>query len=300
MRIIYWYATCKISCMITPRFERGFPDNWIQLRDNWNTYARKQEEVPPIIPELEQPFNRTPAEGLVDTSTPYKATAPGARNRRESGFQQAQLAAILEGRENAGSAKVAPRRRSERSSQGPRAATKRRRSPSVPTRKSPRLEKQVEGDGHSEQESRQMKEMCSKSKEVAAGVKVNGQQSSLQCTKCQFETQSKRNFERHMGSKNHKNKATSEVAVPAEVDSGTQSTKVVDEAGKTADSSARAKSSCGKSVPEEERESVAASNSSAGATVSQEETAVATLSRLNTSRASAREARTRCASMLNE
>ena len=292
MRIIYWYATCKISCMITPRFERGFPDNWIQMRDNWNTYARKQDEVPPIIPELEQPFNRTP----VDTSTPYNETAPGARNRRESGFQQAQLAAILEGRENAGSAKVAPRRRSERSSQGPRAASKRRRSPSVPTRKSPRLEKQVEGDGHSEQESRQMKEMCSKSKEAAAGVKVNGQQSSLECTKCQFETQSKRNFERHMGSKNHKNKATSEVAVPAEVDSGTQSTKVVDEAGKH--SSARAKSNCGKSA--EERESVAASNSSAGATVSQEETAVATLSRLNTSRASAREARTRCASMLNE
>ena len=289
MRIIYWYATCKISCMITPRFERGFPDNWIQLRDNWNVYARKQEEVPPIIPELEQPFNRTP----VDISTPYNETAPGARNRRESGFQQAQLAAILEGRENAGSAKVAPRRRSERSSQGPRAASKRRRSPSVPTRKSPRLEKQVEGDGHSEQESRQMKEM-----EVAAGVKVNGQQSSLQCTKCQFETQSRRNYERHMGSKNHKNKATSEVAVPAEVDSGTQSTKVVDEAGKTADSSARAKSSCGKSV--EERESMAAYNSSAGATVSQGETAVATLSRLNTSRASAREARTRCASMLNE
>ena len=294
MRIIYWYATCKISCMITPRFERGFPDNWIQLRDNWNTYARKQEEVPPIILELEQPFNCTP----VDTSTPYNETAPGARNRRESGFQQAQLAAILEGRENAGRSKVAPRRRSERSSQGPRAASKRRRSPSVPTRKSPRLEKQVEGDGHSEQESPQMKEMCSKSKEVAAGVKVNGQQSSLQCTKCQFETQSKRNYERHMGSKNHKNKATSEVAVPAEVDSGTQSTKVVDEAGKTADSSARAKSSCGKSV--EERESMAAYNSSAGATVSQEETAVATLSRLNTSRASAREARTRCASMLNE
>ena len=288
-----WCAICKISSIITPRFGRGFPDNWIQLRDNWNVYARKQEEVPPIIPELEQPFNRTPAEGPVYTSTPYNETAPGARNRRESGFQQAQLAAILEGRENAGSAKVAPRRRSERSSQGPRAASKRRRSPSVPTRKSPRLEKQVEGDGHSEQESRQMKEM-----EVAAGVKVNGQQSSLQCTKCQFETQSKRNFERHMGSKNHKNKATSEVAVPAEVDSGTQSTKVVDEAGKTADSSARAKSSCGKSV--EERESMAAYNSSAGATVSQEETAVATLSRLNTSRASAREARTRCASMLNE
>ena len=284
-----WYAICKISSIITPRFGRGFPDNWIQLRDNWNVYARKQEEVPPIILELEQPFNCTP----VDTSTPYNETAPGARNRRESGFQQAQLAAILEGRENAGSAKVAPRRRSERSSQGPRAASKRRRSPSVPTRKSPRLEKQVEGDGHSEQESRQMKEM-----EVAAGVKVNGQQSSLQCTKCQFETQSRRNYERHMGSKNHKNKATSEVAVPAEVDSGTQSTKVVDEAGKTADSSARAKSSCGKSV--EERESMAAYNSSAGATVSQGETAVATLSRLNTSRASAREARTRCASMLNE
>ena len=297
MRNIYWYATCKISCMITPRFERGFPDNWIQLRDNWDTYARKQEEVPPIIPELEQPFNCTP----VDTSTPYNETAPGARNRRESGFQQAQLAAILEGRENAGSAKVAPRRRSERSSQGPRAVSKRRRSPSVPTRKSPRLEKQVEGDGHSEQESRQMKEMCSKSKEVAAGVKVNGQQSSLQCTKCQFETQSKRNYERHMGSKNHKNKATAEVAVPAEVDSGTQS-KVVDEAGKTVGglqhSSTRAKSNCGQTVAQEE--SLPTSNSSTGATVSQEETAMTTFSRLNTSRASAREARTRCASMLKE
>ena len=64
--------------MITPRFEKGFPDNWIQLRDNWNVYARKQEEVPAIIAELEQAFNRTPAEEPVNTSTPYNETASGA------------------------------------------------------------------------------------------------------------------------------------------------------------------------------------------------------------------------------
>ena len=66
--------------VIAPRFERGFPDNWIQLRDNWNTYARKQEEVSAIIPELELAFNNTPAQGPVDTSTPYTET--GARHRQ--------------------------------------------------------------------------------------------------------------------------------------------------------------------------------------------------------------------------
>ena len=257
--------------------------------------------MPAIILDLEQAFNRTPAEGPVDTSTPYNENAPGARNMRESGFQQAQLAVNLEDRENAGSSKGAPRKRSERSSQGPRAASKRRRSPAAPSRKSPRLEKQSEGDGNSGKMSRHTRKLGSKSEEMTVGVKVTGQQSSLQYTKYQFETQSRRYSTRYMGSKNHKNKATAEVAVPAEVDSGTQS-KVVDEAGKTVGglqhSSTRAKSNCGQTVAQEE--SLPTSNSSTGATVSQEETAMTTFSRLNTSRASAREARTRCASMLKE
>ena len=89
--------------------------------------------------------------------------------------------------------------------------------------------------------------MGSKSKEVtAAGVKMNSQQ-SLQCTKCQFQTQSKWHFGRHMG-KNHKDKVALEVAAPAEVDSGSWS-KVVDEAGKPRESlqrsSSRAKSTSG-------------------------------------------------------
>ena len=257
--------------------------------------------MPAIILDLEQAFNRTPAKGPVDTSTPYNENAPGARNRRESGFQQAQLAVNLEDRENAGSSKGAPRKRSERSSQGPRAASKRRRSPAAPSRKSPRLEKQSEGDGNSGKMSRHTRKLGSKSEEMTVGVKVTGQQSSLQYTKYQFETQSRRYSTRYMGSKNHKNKATAEVAVPAEVDSGTQS-KVVDEAGKAVDglqhSSTKAKSNCGQTVAQEE--SLPTSNSSTGATVSQEETAMTTFSRLNTSRASAREARTRCASMLKE
>ena len=265
-------------------------------------HAKKQEEVPALIPELEQVLNCTPAEGPVDTSTPYSETASGARHRREPGLQQAQLTAILEGKENAGSSEVASRKRTERSSQGLRAASKRRRSPSVPTRKSPRLEKGVEGEKEGRQTRLARGEMGSKPKEVTA-VKVNAEQGSLQCIKCQFKTKSKWHFEKHMGTKNHKNKVPSEVAVPAEVDSVTQS-KVVDNAGKTVDSlqpsSTRAKSNCGKTGCQEENESVPTSNSSTGATVSQEETAVATFNRLNTSRASAREARTRCASMLKE
>jgi len=300
------------------KFERGFPDNWVQLRDNWNTYARKQEEVPAIITELEQAFNTTPAEGPVDMSTPYTETASGARgrvreNRRESGLQGTQLAAIFEGMENVESSKVVSRKRTERNSRGLRASSKRRRSPSVPTRKSPRLEKQVLGDGGSGKEGHQMRlqglprgEIGCKPKEVTAWVKVNGQQSSLQCTKCQFKTHSKWHFGRHMGSKNHKDKVALGVAAPAEVDSGNQS-KVVDEAGKIVDSlqhsSTTAKSSRGKTLSQEKSESVPTSHSSTGATVSQEDTAlgaVATVSRLNTSRATAREARTRCASMLKE
>ena len=309
------YISSSIIMNPTPRFERGFPDNWIQLRDNWNTYARKQEEVSAIIPELELAFNNTPAQGPVDTSTPYTETGARHRreNRRESGFQETQLASILEGTENVESSKVVPRKSTERNSRGLRAASKRRRSPSAPTRKSPRLDKQVLVDGSSGNEGHQMRlqgllrgEMGSKSKEVtAAGVKMNGQQ-SLQCTKCQFQTQSKWHFGRHMGSKNHKDKVALEVAAPAEVDSGSRS-KVVDEAGKPRESlqrsSSRAKSNSGKTLSQEE-ESVPTSHSSTGATVSQEEEtalgAVTTLSRLNTSRASAREARTRCASMLKE
>ena len=95
-----------------------------------------------------------------------------------------------------------------------------------------------------------------------------------------------------MGSKIHKNKVVLEVADPADVVLGTQS-KEVDNVVQ--------KNNCGKAVPEEENVSVPISNSITGATVShQEETPVTIFNRLNTSRATAREARTRCASMLNE
>merc|ERR1719397_2292884 len=275
-----FYSISNTPVLLLNKFERGFPDNWIQLRDNWFAYARRQEEVPALIPELEQNVNHAP-EGPVDTSTPHNEAAPETRHRRErrreSGFHQAQLAAILEGRENAGSSKVTERKRLGRSSQGPRAASKRRRSPSVPTRKSPRLERQVESIENSENEGHQMapqgaavEDLGNKSKEKDT-VDVNGYQSNLQCTTCQFKAKKKGNFDQHLNSRSHKNMVALEVAAAAGVDSGTQS-KVADETGKTVDS------------PQEE-------NAMGG---------VPTFNKLNTSRASAREARTRCASMLKE
>merc|ERR1719397_2318446 len=103
-----FHSISNTPVLLLNKFERGFPDNWVQLRDNWFAYARRQEEVPALIPELEGP---------VDTSTPHNEAAPETRHRRarrrESGFHQAQLAAILEGRENAGSSKVTERKRLE-------------------------------------------------------------------------------------------------------------------------------------------------------------------------------------------
>ena len=94
------------------------------------------------------------------------------------------------------------------------------------------------------------------------------------------------------------------MADPADVISGTQS-KEVDNASKTGNSlqssSTRAKNNCGKALAEEENVPVPISVSITGVTVShQEETPVTIFNRLNSSRATAREARTRCASMLNE
>ena len=116
--------------------------------------------MPARFPVLDLAFNSTPAKGPVDTSTPYTTeTASRARstkNRRESGVQQVQLEAILEG-ENVESSEVAARKRTQRSLRGGlRAASKRRKSSSVPTRKSPRLEKQDDGDGYSEEAGHQM------------------------------------------------------------------------------------------------------------------------------------------------
>jgi len=334
-----FHSTSNTPVLLLNKFERGFPDNWTELRNNWNVYARRQEEVPALIPELEQA-----TEGHVDKSTPYNEAASGERhrrvNRRESGLHQAQLAAILERREHAKSSKVTERKKTERSSQGFRAASKRRRSPSVPTRKSPRLEKQVEGDGNSEKEGHQMilhgadsAERGRKLKKVAAEVVVNDQQSSLQCTKCQFKTQSKYNFERHMVSKNHKNKVALEVVVPSKATSDTQSkAEAGEEVEKTAGgqvdglqhSSTGAKGKgAGETGSKEDTESVRTTNSSTGATVSQEVIAsgalpkesncsvtmsqeenalggVPTFNRLKNRRASATEARARCASMLKE
>jgi len=215
--------------------------------------------------------------------------------------------------------------------------TERRKSPSAPTRKSPRLEKQVEVIGNTGKEGHQMAthgpavvNMGNKSKENdSVPVDVNGNQSSLQCTKCQFKAKTEWNFERHVGSKTHKNRVAIEVAGPAEViTSGTQS-KAGEEVEKTVggakQSSTGTKSKgAGETVSQEDTESVRTTNSSTGAivsdkeviasgavskssncggTVSQEENilgAVPIFKRLNTSRASAREARTRCASMLKE
>jgi len=274
-----FHSISNTPVLLLNKFERGFPDNWVQLRDNWNAYARRQEDVPALIPELEQNANHAP-EGPVDRSTPYNEAASGERhrrvNRRESGFHQAQLAAILEGRENAACSKVTKRKRTERNTQGPRAPSKRRRSPSVPTRKSPRLEKQVAGnsgkDGHQVVLNVvPVAEKGNKSKKAIAEVML----SSLQCTKCQFKTQSKYNFERHQGSKNHKNRVASEVS---EINSGTQS-KAGEEVEKTAGglvdglqpSSTGAKSKgAGEAGSKEDTESVRTTNSSTGATVSQE------------------------------
>jgi len=172
-----------------------------------------------------------------------------------------------------------------------------------------------------------------KLKKVAAEVVVNDQQSSLQCTKCQFKTQSKYNFERHMVSKNHKNRVALEVIGPSEATSGTQSkAKAGEEVEKTVGgqvdglqhSSTGAKSKgAGETGSKEDTESVRTTNSSTGATVSQEVIAsgalpkesncsvtmsqeenalggVPTFNRLKNRRASATEARARCASMLKE
>ena len=293
--------------------------------------------MPALIPELEQTFNFNQAhEGPVDASTPCNPTASGTGHRREnrrlSGFRQAQLAAILEGRENAGSSKEAPRKRTEEGGQVLRGASKRRRSPSVPRRKSPRLVKQVEGGGNFEKEGCQMTlhkepvaEMGSKPIEVSAGVKVSYPQDSLQCAKCQFKAKTKHGFEKHsckkhMGSKKKDGKV-------AEADIGAQS-KAGEEVGTTVDdqhSSSGARNKGG-TVSQEENESVPTSKSSTGATVTQVKTAlgtvrkksncgtlgapvsqekkdlggVPTLNRLNTSRASARRSRSLCASMLKE
>ena len=298
--------------------------------------------MPALIPELEQALNHAPEEP-VGSNTPHREDASGGRHRRvssrESGYRQAQLAAILEGRDNIESSTVAPRKRIERSSRGPPAvsqSSKRRRSPSVPTRKSPRLEKQVENLGNSETESHQpglhraavldngnksAENRKEKDKEKST-VEVNCDESSLQCSTCQFKAKSKSSFDKHMSSRNHKHKVALEEMTPAEVESGTLS-KVVGKAGKTVGSlqhsSTGEKSKCGKIVSQEENGSVRTSNSSTGATVSQDNIAVevvfeksncgalgaavgsvSTSNRLNTCRASAREARTLCASMLKE
>ena len=130
------------------------PANWTELRDNWNIWAKRQEldSAPAFIPD----FNCAP-EGPVDTSTLCKESAAGAqhrmRNRRESEIHQVQLEVILEGRENVEKPGSASRKTNEGNSQMPRAASMRRRSPSVPSRKSPRLGKQnvgsakLEGNG---------------------------------------------------------------------------------------------------------------------------------------------------------
>ena len=204
----------------------------------------------------------------------------------------------------------------------------------MPTRKSPRLEKQVENLGNSETESHQpgrhraavvdngnksAENRKEKDKEKST-VEVNCDQSSLQCSTCQFKAKSKSSFDKHMSSRNHQQKVALEEMTPAEVESGTLS-KVVGKAGKTVGSlqhsSTGEKSKCGKIVSQEENGSVRTSNSSTGATVSQDNMevvfkksncgalgaavgSVSTSNRLNTSRASAREARTLCASMLKE
>ena len=162
------------------------PANWTELRDNWNIWAKRQEldSAPAEGPDWGQ-FNCAP-EGPVDTSTPCKESAAGAqhrmRNRRESEIHQVQLEAILEGRENVEKPGSASRKTNEGNSQMPRAASMRRRSPSVPSRKSPRLGMQnggsalLEGNGCKENDTagsrKQGKQGSKGSKGARAGAKA--------------------------------------------------------------------------------------------------------------------------------
>ena len=180
------------------------------------------------------------------------------RNRRESEIHQVQLQAILEGRENVVTPGLASRKTNERHSQMPKAASKRRRSPSVPSRKSPRLGKQNDGSSNLEGNGCQEND--------TEGCTENGQGSSFACTQCKYKTAKKSHFEKHLGSKTHQNKVALEVVASASavVDSGCPSKET---------------------VSQEENDLGAQPTSN---------------NRMNTSRASAVKARTRCAKIAEE
>ena len=268
------------------------PAHWTELRDNWNIWAKRQEldSVPALIPDCD-----CAPEGPVDTSTPCKESAAGAqhrmRNRRESEIHQVQLQAILEGRENVETPGLASRKTNERNSQMPKTASKRRRSPSkrrmstskrrrspsVPSRKSPRLGMQnggsalLEGNGCKENDTagsrKQGKQGSKGSKGVRAGAKARArararEEGSFACTQCQFTAASRWHFERHQ--KTHQKKVASEVSASAVIDSGCPSKKT---------------------VSQEENDLGAQPTSN---------------NRMNTSRASAVKARTRCAKIAEE
>ena len=221
------------------------------------------------------------AEGPVDTSTPCKESAAGAqhrmRNGRGSEIHQVQLEAIPEGRENVEKPGSASRKTNEGNSQMPRAASMRRRSPSVPSRKSPRLGKQnvgsakLEGNGCKENDTagsrKQGKQGSKGSKGARAGAKARArararEEGSFACTQCQFMAASRWHFERHQ--KTHQKKVASEVVASAVIDSGCPSKET---------------------VSQEENDLGAQPTSN---------------NRMNTSRASAVKARTRCAKIAEE
>ena len=153
----------------------------------------------------------------------------------------------------------------------------RRRSPSVPSRKSPRLGKQnggsakLEGNGCKVNDtagSRDQGKQGSKgSKEARARAKTRArararEEGSFACTQCQFTAASRWHFERHQ--KAHQKKVASEVSASAVIDSGCPSKET---------------------VSQEENDLGAQPTSN---------------NRMNTSRASAVKAMTRCAKIAEE
>ena len=216
------------------------------------------------------------AEGPVDTSTPSGAQHR-MRHGRGSEIHQVQLEAILEGRENVEKPGSATRKTNEGNSQMPRAASMRRRSPSVPSRKSPRLGMQnggsalLEGNGCKENDTagsrKQGKQGSKGSKGARAGAKARArararEEGSFACTQCQFTAASRWHFERHQ--KTHQKKVASEVVASAVIDSGCPSKET---------------------LSQEENDMGAQPTSN---------------NRMNTSRASAVMARTRCAKIAEE